>query len=123
MRGVRIGESPDWLKEVLEASGVRPLTNIVDITNFVLLELGQPLHAFDLDKLAGGAIIVRRAAAGERLTTLDGIERKLCPDDLLIADAEQATGEDPVHDHDLFKRLFWTMAAFYRRPRRRISRP
>ncbi len=90
VRGVTVGESPEWLKERLAALGLRPINNVVDVTNFVLWETGQPLHAFDLDKVAGGKIVVRRAAAGERLTTLDEEERTLTPEVLVIADAERA---------------------------------
>lgn len=86
LRGVRLVSSPDWLKERLERCGVRPINAVVDATNFVLLETGQPLHAFDLDRLEGRTIVVRRAAKGEILTTLDGEERKLEVDDLVIAD-------------------------------------
>ncbi len=84
-----IGESPDWLKERLEAVGQRPINNIVDITNFVLLEMGHPLHAFDYDKLKEHRIIVRTAEAGERLTTLDGFERELDSSMLVIGDASR----------------------------------
>ena len=87
---VKIGPSPDWMRARLEASGLRPINNIVDITNYVLLELGYPMHAFDYAKLAGPAIVVRRARPGERITTLDGKERALEPDMLVIADAERA---------------------------------
>lgn len=86
----QVGESPLWLKRRLMAAGQRPINNIVDITNFVLLETGQPLHAFDLDRLAGHGIVVRCAGAGEKITTLDGQERALQPDMLVIADAERA---------------------------------
>lgn len=85
IRGVRIGPSPEWLASRLRAVGLRPISNVVDATNYVLHELGQPLHAFDLDRL-GSAVVVRRARAGERLTTLDGTDRKLAPDMLVIAD-------------------------------------
>ncbi|MCB1228191.1 MAG: phenylalanine--tRNA ligase subunit beta [Verrucomicrobiales bacterium] len=87
LRGVRVGPSPDWLKARLESIGLRPINNIVDITNYVLMELGQPLHAFDLDKLQGG-IVVRRAAAGETLLALDGETYPLEPEDLVIADSQ-----------------------------------
>ena len=74
----------------LQAAGVRPISPLVDITNYVLMELGQPLHAFDLDTLAGAALRIRRATAGERLTTLDGVARTLEPDMLVIADRDRA---------------------------------
>ncbi len=89
IRGVKIGPSPAWLQRYLRAAGMRPINNVVDITNFVMLELGQPLHAFDYDRLAGGKIVVRRARPGERITTLDGQERELDPEMLLICDAER----------------------------------
>lgn len=87
--GVKVDESPAWLKRKLEASGIRPINNIVDITNFVLLELGQPLHAFDFDTLRGRRIIVRRAKPGEVLYTLDEVRRELDSEVLVIADAER----------------------------------
>jgi len=90
VRGVRMVESPDWIRARLERCGVRPINAVVDATNLVLLELGQPLHAFDLDLVAGRRIIVRRARAGEKLVTLDGVERTLGDDMLVIADAERA---------------------------------
>jgi phenylalanyl-tRNA synthetase beta chain len=89
-RGVAIGSSPVWLKARLLAAGMRPISNVVDITNYVMLALGNPLHAFDHAKLAGGKIVVRRARAGEELRTLDGVQRKLEPHDLMIADAEHS---------------------------------
>ncbi len=89
MRGVKIGPSPDWLAKRLETIGQRPINNVADITNYVLQELGQPLHAFDFAKLGGHRIIVRRAAAGEKLTTLDGIKRTLTGEMLVIADSEK----------------------------------
>ena len=89
VRGVKIGPSPDWLANRLNEIGQRPINNVADITNYVLHELGQPLHAFDLQKLSGQKIIVRRAAAGETLQTLDGIMRSLEREMLVIADAER----------------------------------
>lgn len=89
VRNVKIGPSPWWLQQRLLAVDMRPINNIVDITNFVMLEYGQPLHAFDFNKLAGGRIVVRRAEAGETLVTLDGSEHKLEPEMLLICDAEK----------------------------------
>lgn len=91
IRGVSVGPSPEWLAMRLRAIGQRPINNVVDATNFVLHELGQPLHAFDLHELVGSAIIVRAARPGERLVTLDGVERALQPSMLVIADAERAT--------------------------------
>jgi phenylalanyl-tRNA synthetase beta chain len=89
-RDVTIAPSPLWLKSRLLAAGMRPISNAVDITNYVMLALGNPLHAFDYAKLAQGKIVVRRAVAGERLRTLDGVERELEPYDLMIADAERS---------------------------------
>ena len=85
---LRIGESPDWLKRTLKAGGMRPINNIVDITNFVMLETGQPLHAFDRRDITGGEIIVRRAKEGEKITTLDGNDHTLTSDMLVIADRD-----------------------------------
>jgi phenylalanyl-tRNA synthetase beta chain len=89
-REVAIGPSPVWLKARLRAAGVRSISNVVDVTNYVMLALGNPLHAFDHETLHGGAVVVRRAAGGERLRTLDGTERALDPSDLVIADADRA---------------------------------
>jgi phenylalanyl-tRNA synthetase beta chain len=89
---VRIGPSPVWLKQRLTAAGQRPISNVVDITNYVMLATGQPLHAFDLDEVRGSRIIVRRAAAGETMTTLDGVERSFGPDAALVCDAEGPSG-------------------------------
>jgi phenylalanyl-tRNA synthetase beta chain len=92
LTGVRVGPSPLWLQMRLLVLGIRPHNNVVDVTNLVMLETGQPLHAFDYDRLAGYRIIVRRAREGERLVTLDGKDRALAPDTLVIADAEKPVG-------------------------------
>lgn len=92
VKDVKIGPSPLWLQTTLMNAGVRPISNIVDVTNFVMLELGEPLHAFDLDMLQGRKIIVRQAKSGESLTTLDGTERALGEDDIIIADANMPIG-------------------------------
>lgn len=92
IKNVKVGKSPQWLQNYLILAGMRPVNNIVDITNFVMLETGQPLHAYDLDKLADKKIIVRNAKDGEVLKTLDGEERKLDSDMLIIADANEAIG-------------------------------
>ena len=89
-RDVEIKESPVWLKARLRAAGVRAISNVVDVTNYVMLALGNPLHAFDFDTLHGGRIVVRRAKQGEELRTLDGNVRKLDSSDLVIADADRA---------------------------------
>ena len=92
LRDVVIGESPAWLKARLIGAGMRSISNVVDITNYVMLALGSPLHAYDSETLAGGRIIVRRARPGEEIVTLDGTRRELDPADLVIADAERAIG-------------------------------
>jgi phenylalanyl-tRNA synthetase beta chain len=89
-REVRVGPSPPWLKARLVSAGMRPISNVVDVTNYVMHALGNPLHAFDFDTLAGGRVVVRRARAGEEFTSLDGNLRKLETEDLVIADAERA---------------------------------
>ena len=89
VRGVTVKESPEWLKTLLIAAGQRPINNIVDITNFVLLGVGQPLHCFDLEKVKGEKIVVRACPAGTKFTTLDGVERTLHESDLMICDEEK----------------------------------
>ncbi|MBE6241218.1 MAG: phenylalanine--tRNA ligase subunit beta [Bacteroidales bacterium] len=89
IKGVKVAASPEWLQKKLLAIGLRPINNIVDITNFVLHEIGQPLHAFDASKIAGGTVVVRRAEEGEKFVTLDGVERTLSAADLMIANAEK----------------------------------
>lgn len=89
IRGVEVKESPEWLKNLLTSAGQRPINNIVDITNFVLLGIGQPLHCFDLDHVKGKEIVVRTCPEGTKFTTLDGVERELSDKDLMICDAEK----------------------------------
>lgn len=91
VRGVKIGPSPDWLRRRVEAMGLNPVNNVVDVTNYVLFATGQPLHAFDLARVAGPRIIVRRAKKGERIALLDGRDIALTPDMLVIADEKKAT--------------------------------
>ena len=90
IKGVKVGPSPDWMQKKLLAIGLRPINNIVDITNFVLHEIGQPLHAFDAAKITGGKVVVRRAEEGEKFVTLDGVERTLSSADLMIANTEKS---------------------------------
>ena len=90
IKGVKVAPSPEWLQKKLLSIGLRPINNIVDITNFVLHEVGQPLHAFDASKILGGKVIVRRAEEGEKFVTLDGVERTLSAADLMIANVEKS---------------------------------
>ena len=89
---VKVGPSPLWLKQRLMAAGQRPISNVVDITNYVMLTTGQPLHAFDLDRVRGGRIVVRKAADGEKMTTLDDVERTFTSEMALVCDAEGPSG-------------------------------
>ncbi len=91
-KDVKIGPSPLWLQERLAAAGMRPISNVVDITNYVMLLTAQPLHAYDLEKLPGGELIVRTARPGEKMTTLDGVERELDAETVLVCDRDQPTG-------------------------------
>ncbi|MDB5103286.1 MAG: phenylalanyl-tRNA synthetase, beta subunit [Fibrobacteres bacterium] len=88
IQGVKVGPSPDWLVKSLKSIGKRSINNVVDLTNFVLLELGQPSHAFDLGRIKGRKVVIRKGRDGEKLVTLDGVERKITSEDMLIADAE-----------------------------------
>ena len=90
--GVTVGPSPEWMTARLTAAGIRPISNIVDITNYIMLETGHPLHAYDRRRLRGDKFVVRRARAGERFITLDGEERSMSGEDLMVCDAERALG-------------------------------
>ena len=118
---IQVGPSPPWLTERLLAAGVRPISNIVDITNYVMLEIGQPMHAFDLERLGGRALVIRRAAPGERIRTLDGVDRALDPDMLVIADANHANAVAGVmggHDSEIGSstRLMALESAYFHPP-------
>ena len=92
LKNIKIGSSPEWMQKHLRACGMRPISNVVDVTNYVMLELGQPMHAYDYDKVGGHTLIVRRADSGEKLVTLDGQTRTLDPTMITIADPEHAVG-------------------------------
>lgn len=125
---VVIGPSPDWLRYRLESLGIRAISNVVDVTNLVLLEFGHPMHAFDLELLPEGRIVVRRAADGEKMTTLDGVERTLVADDLLITDGERGValagvmGGESTEIRDTTTRVLLECAYFAPRGIRRTSR-
>jgi len=131
IRGVQVRPSPAWLAQRLVACGIRPINNVVDATNYVLLDLGHPLHAFDLAKLAGGEVRVRRARPGERLVTLDGVERVLSGEDLVIADREKpvalagimggANSEITQGTTDVLLESAWFDPVRVRRTRRRLG--
>jgi phenylalanyl-tRNA synthetase beta chain len=131
VRGVRVGPSPAWLAKRIEAAGFRSVNNVVDVTNLVMLELGQPLHAFDLAKLRGGLVRVRAAEPGEKIRTLDGHLRELARGDLMIADAEGAIAvagvmggaESEVGEHtrDLLLESAYFEPARVRRTARRLG--
>lgn len=89
LTGIKVAPSPDWLRNRLTAAGIRPINNVVDITNFVLMETGQPLHAFDASKITTGEVVVRKLEAGTRFVTLDGVERTLTADDLMICNGDE----------------------------------
>ena len=92
VKNIKIGPSPEWMQRRLASVGIRPINNLVDITNYVMEEYGQPMHAYDLDTLAGHQIVVKNAAEGEKFTTLDGQERTMDQDVLMICDGEKAVG-------------------------------
>ncbi len=130
IRGVRIGSSPAWLVDRLRSIGVRSVNNVVDVTNYLLHEIGQPMHAFDVGRLDGPAVVIRRARQGEKITTLDGIERALTPGMTVIADGSKAQAvagvmggsESEVGDQttDLFLEVATFDAASVRRTRRAL---
>ncbi|MFA5138070.1 MAG: phenylalanine--tRNA ligase subunit beta [Elusimicrobiota bacterium] len=131
IEGIKVGPSPAWLAKKLEAAGLRPINNVVDVTNYILLELGQPLHAFDADKLAGAIIRVRLAGPGEKIAALDGRTYSLTPENLVIADAEKAVavagviGGEATAVSDSTRRVFLECANFrpgrVRRSRRSLG--
>lgn len=131
IRGVKIGPSPEWLRERVEAAGVRSINNVVDVTNVVLHGFGQPLHAFDLNTLAKHTVVIRRARAGEKMRTLDGVERGLTPEMTMIADATRTIavagvmgGQETEVTHattDLLLECAYFDAARTRRTRRALG--
>lgn len=131
IRGVRVGPSPDWLRQRVESVGMRSISNVVDVTNYVMLELNQPLHAYDLATLRGGRIVAREARAGETLRTLDGQDRALEPGMTVIADGERVIGlagvmggeatEVSAGTTDLFLECAWFEPARVRALRRAVG--
>jgi phenylalanyl-tRNA synthetase beta chain len=118
---IQVGSSPRWLADRLLAAGVRPISNIVDITNYVMLEIGQPMHAFDLERLGGRSLVIRRATPGEKIRTLDGVDRALEPEMLVIADASHANAVAGVmggHDSEIgtSTRLMALESAYFHPP-------
>ncbi len=128
VEGVKGGASPAWMRRRLALSGLRSISPVVDITNFVLLEMGQPMHAFDADELGGGKIVVRRAKAGEKITTLDKKEFTLTPDNLVICDGEKPVALAGIMGglnseiKETTKNVFFEAAKFARDSVRRTSR-
>ena len=92
VKDVKVAPSPDWMKKCLRSMGIRPINNLVDITNYVMLEYGQPMHAYDLKHIAGNKIVVKTAHDGDKFVTLDGQERDLFDDSLMICDGEKPVG-------------------------------
>ncbi len=125
--GITVGPSPAWLAERLNAAGMRSINNVVDVTNYVMLEYGQPMHAYDLDQVAGHVLTARRARAGEQVTTLDGVARNLSSDMLVIADRDHAVGVAGImggSDSEInpqTTRIFLELANFHPRGIRRTS--
>ena len=128
VENVKGGETPAWMRRRLALSGLRSISPVVDITNFVLLEMGQPMHAFDADKIGGGKIVVRRAKQGEKITTLDEKQFALCPDNLVICDGEKPVALAGIMGGlnseitDGTKNVFFEAAKFARDSVRRTSR-
>ncbi|HKP30231.1 MAG TPA: phenylalanine--tRNA ligase subunit beta, partial [Gemmatimonadales bacterium] len=131
VRGVKVGPSPEWLARRLSSVGLRPINNVVDATNYAMLELGQPMHAYDLATLKGARIVARDARAGETVVTLDGVERKLAPGMTVIADAERVVGiagvmggrDTEVSDTttDVFLECAWFQPSRIRATRRALN--
>ncbi len=131
IRGVKVGPSPDWLKRRLESVGVRSISNIVDITNYVMFELNQPMHAYDLALVEGPSLLVRQARKGEQVTTLDGTAREVSPGMTVIADAARIVGvagvmggantEVSAGTTDVLLEAAWWNPSFVRRTRKQLG--